>query len=537
MYAPRGAVRIALCSFVSALLLLCGHPAAALPEETWLVAIGNNSGDADEVQLLFAERDAREMAEVLRGQGHIASDRVRLLIDEEVDTVRRTLVAVNAAIRARQQEGRRPTALLVFYSGHADASALHLRGSRLDFEELRGLVQSSAATMRLLIVDACRSGTVTRVKGVQAAPEFTIQVEDRPEAEGMATIASSTAGESSQESDRLRASFFSHHLVNALRGAADRNGDGRVTLSEAYDYTYAQTLRSSGRTLTLQHPTYAFDVKGSGDLVLTSLADLSRSAGRLRLGDAATYLIAEERETGAVVAELTTLRPRAEIMLPRGRYFVQQRGAAEYREYQIRLEPDQALALDAQEYRPVRYDRLVRKRGGTQKRVHGLSLLGGVRGGLLDGEGAVPELVLGYTADLPWLSVGLRLRGATVSSLAVDGALSRRHSELGLGVLLQRYVDLPWLSLSFGLSVEATYHAQVFSDDYRQQDARHGVGMGFGGLLALERHLGRGLALRIEGGPVAYLFRRALTEDGVATGSDLGSLVTYWAAGGLLWRF
>jgi uncharacterized caspase-like protein len=78
--------------------------------------------------------------------------------------------------------------------------------------------------------------------------------------------------ESSQESDRLRGSFFSHHLVNALRGAADRNGDGRITLAEAYEYTHAQTLRASVQTVSLQHPTYAYDVKGSGDPLLTTVA-------------------------------------------------------------------------------------------------------------------------------------------------------------------------------------------------------------------------------------------------------------------------
>lgn len=307
---------------VLGLLLALTGRAHALPEETWLIAIGNNRGDADEVQLLYAERDVRELADVLRTQGKIASDRVRILIDEDAETVRRALVSVNTALRAHAGEGRAATSLLVFYSGHADADALHLRGSRLAFEELRGLVKSSPATMRLLIVDACRSGTVTRVKGVKAAPEFAIQLEDRVEAEGTAILSSSTAGESSQESDRLRASFFSHHLVNALRGAADRNGDARVTLSEAYAYTYAQTLRSSGQTLTLQHPTYAYDVKGSGDLVLTSVGDAGGSTGRLRLGDAGMYLVAEERESGAVVAEVVTPRNRAVLSLPRGRYFV-----------------------------------------------------------------------------------------------------------------------------------------------------------------------------------------------------------------------
>ncbi|MFO0576696.1 MAG: caspase family protein [Polyangia bacterium] len=521
---------------VLGLLLALTGRAHALPEETWLIAIGNNRGDADEVQLLYAERDVRELADVLRTQGKIASDRVRILIDEDAETVRRALVSVNTALRAHAGEGRAATSLLVFYSGHADADALHLRGSRLAFEELRGLVKSSPATMRLLIVDACRSGTVTRVKGVKAAPEFAIQLEDRVEAEGTAILSSSTAGESSQESDRLRASFFSHHLVNALRGAADRNGDARVTLSEAYAYTYAQTLRSSGQTLTLQHPTYAYDVKGSGDLVLTSVGDAGGSTGRLRLGDAGMYLVAEERESGAVVAEVVTPRNRAVLSLPRGRYFVQRRGSYEYREYQLTLNAGEEIDLSRLPYRAVRYDHLVRKRGGVLRSVHGVQLLAGGRGELLPGEGPSPHLVLGYGADLPWLTVGARLRGSTVGLQAVDGALPSRRYELGLSVLLSRYVDLPWFSVAFGISIEGILQAQRFDPGVRQASSRTGLGLGFTGLFAIERALFSGLGLRLEGGPAALLNRRGTTENGAESGSTTDSVFTFWLAGGLTWR-
>ena len=69
--------------------LLWGTRVYALPDESWLIVVGNNRGDADEIQLLYGERDAREFAEVLRTQGNIASDRVRILIDESAETVRR----------------------------------------------------------------------------------------------------------------------------------------------------------------------------------------------------------------------------------------------------------------------------------------------------------------------------------------------------------------------------------------------------------------------------------------------------------------
>ena len=114
-----------------------------------------------------------------------------------------------------------------------------------------------------------------------------------PTAEGFAIITSSTADESSQESDRLRASFFSHHLVNGLRGAADANGDHIVSLDEVYTYTYAETLRSSGRTMALQHPTYRVDLKGKGDVVLTRLVARERAALPLDADAAADQIVGE----------------------------------------------------------------------------------------------------------------------------------------------------------------------------------------------------------------------------------------------------
>lgn len=517
------------------LWFFCGS-ALALPEETWVIAIGNNRGDASDVELLYAERDAREMAEVLRSQGNVASDRVRLLINENADTVRRTLTAVNTTLRAASADAPRQTALLVFYSGHADAEDLHLRGSRLPFEELRSLVTASPATVRLFIIDACRSGMVTRVKGVVPAPEFKLQLDSRVDVEGTAIIASSTADESSQESDRLRGSFFSHHLVNALRGAADVNGDGRVTLDEAYAYTRAQTLRSSGQTLALQHPTYAYDVKGSGELVMTTVVDNANAGSRLRLAGAGTYLLTEEKESGLVVAEFTTLRSRALVALPQGRYFIQQRGSLEYREFHARLKAGEETDLEQLPHRSVAYDQLVRKRGGSRPSVHGLTLLLGGRGQVLAGEGVTPNLVLGYSADLPWLTVGARLRGDTGTLQSIDLGLTSHRYELGLALLLQRYIDLPWFSAAFGISLEGTFEAQRYEDGPRQPPAANSLALSFGALLVLERRLHRGLSLRLEGGPLAILARRATLSSGVETGDIVGSIFTWWAAGGLVWR-
>jgi hypothetical protein len=517
------------------LLVLAPLSARALPERTWVVAIGHNDGAPNEVSLLYAEQDARTMADVLREYGKVSSRRTVLLLGEDAASVRRTLQEVNATIRVQAGEGH-PTALVVFYSGHADASGLHLGGTELPLEELKTLVEGSPAGVRLLVLDACRSGTVTRVKGVAAAQSFDISLRNEVATEGLAIITSSAAGEASQESDRLRGSFFTHHMVNALRGAADHDDDGHVTLTEAYGYTYAQTLRSSGQTMALQHPTYSWEVKGRGELVLSTPVEARGRTGRLRLGEASQYLIMEGRQGGPVVAEVTPQGQRRELSLPAGSYFVQQRKTDEYREYEVALPAGGVVELASLRFETIRYDRLVRRRGGTKAYAHNLSLVGGVRGQMLSGQGSTPQLQLGYGRDFEWGSVGLRLRGMTVRTQSAGGLLSYRHEELGLGLSVLRFIDLEPVSVAFGLFVEGVLHRQSF-DTERLVSDRRAVGAGFGGILLVERHLVSGVSLRLEGGPVSGLFPHAVVRGGEEERSELMTPLTWWGNGGLVWRW
>jgi uncharacterized caspase-like protein len=65
---------------------------------------------------------------------------------------------------------------------------------------------------------------------------------------GLVWLFASDTGEAAQESDELRGALFTHYWVSGLRGAADANGDGRVTLAESYDFAYSQTLYRSAQS-------------------------------------------------------------------------------------------------------------------------------------------------------------------------------------------------------------------------------------------------------------------------------------------------
>ena len=323
-----------------------------------------------------------------------------------------------------------------------------------------------------------------------------------------------------------------HGADGLARGAADRNGDDRVTLDEAYDYTYHQTLKSSGATTRLQHPTYRYDLEGRGGLVLTRLFVDGARAGRLRIPEAGRYMVMERRAGGAVVAEVEALKTGARLALPPGRYFVQQRGRRSLREYRFNLAAGGQVDLGELPYETVAYARLVRK-GGLQESSHGIVALVGGRGPVLQGEAITAQVAVQYAVDLRLLSLGIRLRGGQA---AADGVGSSTRRELAVGLSSERVFDLAHVSVGVGLLAEAVRHDQAFST-MGQSSQRAGWGAGFGGLLSLQRQLWSGLDLRVEGGPMTQVLSVALIERGAVVGEELRTPLTWRAGAGLRWSF
>jgi len=512
-------------------------PAIARAEPAWVVAIGNNIGLPDDTPLAYAERDAVELATVLQKHGDVPASNAIVVLGKDALTVKAILALTAERVRMTAPEAL----VMVYYSGHADARGLHLDGEVLPFAELEGIVSKLPAKLKVLVVDACRSGGVTRVKGVRAAPEFAIESADGLAARGLAVITSSAAGEDSYESERLRASFFSHHFVTGLRGAADADGDLRVALDEAYRYTYEQTLKSSGQTRALQHPTFRFDVRGRGEVILTRLADDARSA-RLILPEPGTYMIVEGTPTGPVVAEAVATRAGTRVLLPARRYFVQARYPTHYLEYDVKLAAGQDLSLSTLGARRVDYARLVRKGGAEVGAVHTLRLHGGARGEALVGQGVTPQLALGWGVDLSELSLGLRARltpPAALGGASPDG-LERTHMELGLGLTAQRFFDLPGVSLGLGLSLEGAWIHQTFeraSATLPAAAARDGFALSFGLLASVQIPIVGGLQLELDGGPIAIVHRATVLSDGAPRGEETRSTVTWLVTGGVAWAF
>jgi hypothetical protein len=259
------------------------------------VVVGANVGGSGLEPLRYAEQDAQRFADLLVELGGFDPVYVTVLYAP-------TEPELKAALHSHADTAASfdDDLFLFYYSGHADARGLRVGSDTYPFEALRGDIRAMQSEVKLGVLDACRSGTITRLKGAQLSQPFLYN--DRLAAEGEAWITAASADETAQESDALRGSFFTHYLISGMRGAAD-SGDGTVSLQEAYSYAYDRVVDHTGGTdAGTQHPNFDYRIQGQGDLTLTTVTQ-----GR------ATATLPPELAGQVIVLRLPDRTPVAEV--------------------------------------------------------------------------------------------------------------------------------------------------------------------------------------------------------------------------------
>ncbi|HLK91661.1 MAG TPA: caspase family protein [Polyangia bacterium] len=268
----------------------------------YAVIVGNDSGGADTRPLLYAGADAGKVYDILTRLGGVRTEDANLIVDGAASDVLNAIAKVEKQATDAARHGEH-TALFFYYSGHAKDGALRLGESRLPIDALRGLVAAAPVDVRIVILDSCRSGILTRSKGARKAPAFAIESESPRDAKGLVILTSSASDEDSQESDAIGGSYFSHHLASGLLGGADKSGDGQVTLFEAYAYAYDRTVADTADSAAgAQHPTFSYDLAGNGDLVLTDVASRHEGVYLPRQAPGGVYYLVDRQ--GFVAAEI-----------------------------------------------------------------------------------------------------------------------------------------------------------------------------------------------------------------------------------------
>ncbi len=343
-------------SLVPCLVLALWAPAAlcAPPTERLAILVAHAEGGPDTEPLRFPHIDALKVGAVLTELGGFDPTQLIMLVSPSAAEVEAALATARGRVESARARGSR-TLLLFYYSGHAAAGDLRLGADRLPMSALRAGLQRSGADVQLAFLDACESGAMTRLKGGHRAPSFVVEVEPDRDARGYVVITSSSALEASQESDELRGSFFTHHLVSGLRGAADRTGDGVVSLEEAYAYAYHRTVaQTAGTRGGTQHPTFTYDLRGNGEVTLTRLG--GRGALLFPTAGEGRYLV-YDRGRDLVVGEVDKRAGTpARLSVAPGRYVVKKREPNHLLLQEVAVGPAEQRALDESAFSTVGFE-------------------------------------------------------------------------------------------------------------------------------------------------------------------------------------
>ena len=230
--------------------------APPLPDKRarWAVVIGVSSYKyaPPHAQLKYAHRDAEEFAGLLKSPegGGFPSGNVRLLTD-----VAATVGGIRAALHTWLPRSAGSNDIVyLFFAGHAvegergqsyfvahDSDPQNLHATGISFKEVNETLTSSlkAATV-VLFADACHAGGIGWTSDPTTAP---VAAQRSLEALGskdrsFIKLLSARPSERSFEDERWGGGHgvFTYSVLTALRGAAERERDGFIRVSELIDY-------------------------------------------------------------------------------------------------------------------------------------------------------------------------------------------------------------------------------------------------------------------------------------------------------------
>lgn len=229
-------------------------PAAGRPAVIALIVTNNRSAELGRPELRYADDDGAKYYELFRMIADSAA--VELLTDFDADSARLfpdahavahepTKAAVTEAVTrlTAQAVGAaragRPVEFYFVFAGHGDVDHgrgfLELRDARLTSDDIEAMLKAIPSTRAHVILDSCNSFFVLnprRPGGRQLAvtEEAARSLSDRLPNVGV--LLSTSAEAEVFEWSELQSGIFSHAVRSGLMGAADVDGDGRVTYDE-----------------------------------------------------------------------------------------------------------------------------------------------------------------------------------------------------------------------------------------------------------------------------------------------------------------
>lgn len=188
--------------------------------------------------LRYTDDDAYQVYAFLKSPegGALPDHQVSILIDE-LATRQNILDAMRTTfLRADEND-----VIMFYFSGHGLKGAFlpvdyDGQKNRLEHEEIKEVLKASRAKHKLVVADACHSGSLLTFKTPNQIALEKYYDAFKMAKRGTALLMSSKGEEYSLEDGGLRSGVFSYFLIKGLKGAANSNTDKIITVSELYNY-------------------------------------------------------------------------------------------------------------------------------------------------------------------------------------------------------------------------------------------------------------------------------------------------------------
>jgi len=275
----------------------------------WSVIIGINYLGNDEIpDLHYAEDDAARFKQTLIevSQGLITDTRTRVLAGTSSPAASRNEI-IRAVKAAAENAGPQDT-ILLYFSGHGvtDGEANYLvpvdgvadlpEDSSVPVTRIFELLDASAAARTVIFLDACHSGGVragTKEVTQRGAMEEAFARQLLAEARGRVVLSSSGIDQVSLESAET-GGVFTHYLCEGLRGPANSNGDGYITVSEIAAYVTERVREWSFQNNENMTPVLSGAAMGDIPLVVVEAPEQVYAYAAPQAVDAESLLIERE---------------------------------------------------------------------------------------------------------------------------------------------------------------------------------------------------------------------------------------------------
>ncbi len=189
--------------------------------------------------LKYSDNDAFRLMALMQSPagGAIPDEQIRVLIDE--DATKRNIISSMKELFGKAGPN---DLVMLYFSGHGlMGSFLPIDydgyNNKLHHEDIQKIFEKSNAKYKLCIADACHSGSYSfNAKGDIEDIVSSYYEKLSQSSGGTALMLSSKPEETSLESLKVRQGVFSHYLLRGMKGEADHNGNGIVTLGELFGY-------------------------------------------------------------------------------------------------------------------------------------------------------------------------------------------------------------------------------------------------------------------------------------------------------------